>query len=257
MVLAGCGDGPSVRVYETTRPAAYVWPTTEARTDTHEAGGLTWAWDIPAGFVDAPEVPNQLIADYRFKGTTEQLPGRMTVSMIPGEAGGVMANVMRWRNQLYLTEAKTLGPGDFVSPPFKAGNLELTIVRLTGQYRGPYTPTDLLGAIIRVSSVDGKVVQSWFFKLVGDRETVEANTPLFPGIYTSFRVAGVDVSSLPEELRAKPAPSDPGEDRPTPDDLKPTDNRPSIVRPDGTTPSVIRPNNNKPDDKPTDEGAQP
>jgi hypothetical protein len=198
--LAGCGEEAGVRVYETTQPAAYRWPEAEARTDEYEADGVTWAWDVPAGFVDAPEVPDQLVADYRFKSNNPDLPGRLTVSMIRGEAGGIMANAQRWRNQLFLTETKGMGPGDFVSQPFRSGNLELTIVRLSGQYRGPYVPTDILGAIIQVRSPEGRVAQSWFFKMAGDRETIEDNTHLFPRIYTSFRLAGVETPELPVEL---------------------------------------------------------
>lgn len=198
--LAGCGEEPAVRVYETTRPAAYVWPQADAdaRTDEHEINGVTWAWDVPEGFVDAPQLPDRLIADYRFKGANEELPGRLTVSMIPGEAGGVMANVQRWQRQLYMTEPMGLSKHDLVTPMITPNNLELVLVRLTGQYRGPHVPTDLLGAIILVRTPGGEVMQSWFFKMVGDRETIEANTHLFPRIYTSFRVSEISPELLAE-----------------------------------------------------------
>lgn len=205
MALAGCGEEPAVRVYETTRPAAYAWPRTAERTAEHKVDGLTWAWDVPEGFVDAPEVPDQLIADYRFKGASEELPGRLTVSMIPGEAGGVMANIKRWQSQLFVSgEVKTFGPNDMISPPFSSGNLELTLVRLTGQYQGPYVATDLLGAIIRVSSIDGRVVQTWFFKMLGDAPSIDAQTYAFQRICNSFRIADVDPSNLPKPLLGRP-----------------------------------------------------
>ena len=117
LLLAGCGEEPAVRSYESTRPAAYEWPTTEKREAEHDADGLPWVWEVPAGWVDAPEVPDQLVADYRFKGVTEALPGRLTISMIPGEAGGVMANVQRWRKQLFVTDSSGIGPRDVVSRP--------------------------------------------------------------------------------------------------------------------------------------------
>lgn len=209
LLLAGCGEEPAIRVYETSQPAAYVWPVTQAREAVHEAGGTEWAWEVPAGWVDAPEVPEQLnvdtrfsvVADYRFKGTTEALPGRATVSVIRGDAGGVMANVTRWRQQLFLTQVAGIGPGDSLSPPIPTPMGEMTIIELAGQYQGPNTATHLSGAILRIPTADGsRVYQTWFFKLVGDRETVEQHRKSLIRLYLSFRPASEPRIPLPDDL---------------------------------------------------------
>lgn len=219
--LAGCGEEPAVRSYEAVRPAAYVWPQTKARDVEHKTArlGWSWSWTVPAGWVDAAEVPDQLIADYRFKGTTEDLPGRVTVSMIDGDGGGIMANVKRWHQQLYVTTARALGPRDTVSQPMPGPVGQITIVELAGQYQGPNVPTQLLGAIIQVPSPDGEVLQSWFFKMVGDEQTIDANRLQFTKLFLSFRPAGSEPIDLPESLflpedrSSQPAPPK-QEDRP-------------------------------------------
>lgn len=203
LVMTGCGEEPAVRTYEVTRPASYDWPETEPREDRHEAGGIAWVWSVPAGWVDAPEVPDQLVADYRFKGTGDALPGRMTVSVIPGEAGGLMANVVRWRQQMFATTISGIGPKDVVHSPVRG----LTIVELTGQYQGPYVPTRLVGAIFQIPSKDGGILQTWFFKMVGDETTIQKNWLAFARVFMSFRPEGAEAVELPDDL-LPPAPTD-------------------------------------------------
>ncbi len=222
-LLAGCGEAPEVRTYETTRPVGYSWPATEARDVTIEAGGARWVFQVPAGWVEAPEVPDQLLADFRFKGSEEVLPGRMTVSMIPGEAGGIRANITRWRQQLFLTPVVGPGPEDGFET-IGGGAMDITIVQLAGQYRGPNVPTHLMGAIIRVFNEAGGVVQTWFFKMVGDPEALSDNWLDFTRCFLSFRSADVELHGWPDDLTLPGGVSDE-----TP--AEPADERPFLARP--------------------------
>lgn len=194
--LIGCGEEPAVRSYTATAPAAYDWPKTEARLTTHEAGRMNWVWEVPPGWVDAPEVPDMLVADYRFPGATEALPGRMTVAMIPGDAGGVEPNVMRWLQQLYLTNVARLGPKDMMYEPVPG----TTFVELHGQYQGPNQPSHLFGVIKQLPAQEGGVFQTWTFKLVGDPATVEQNRLALIRLVLSFRPEGAEAPDLPDEL---------------------------------------------------------
>ncbi len=224
--LAGCGEEPAVRSYETTLPVAYNWPVTQSREAQHKSEllGWSWAWTVPAGWVDAPEVPDLLVADYRLKGTTDDLPGRVTVSVIDGDGGGIMTNVNRWHQQLYVTTARGLGPRDIVSQPMPGPVGQITIVELTGQYQGPYVPTHLLGAIIQIAGPDGKVLQTWFFKMVGDQQTINDNRLTFTRLFLSFRPAGSAPIDLPDEFFV---PEKPATQTPT----APQDDRPFLARP--------------------------
>lgn len=252
-VLAGCGDEPAVRTYEVAKPVAYAWPKTEAREQAYEEDNVAWVWDVPAGWVDAPEVPEQLVADYRFKGVDEDLPGRMTLSVISGDAGGVMANVARWRQQMFSMPVTGLGPKDLLSRPMPAPAGELTIVELEGQYRGPHEPTYLLGAILRVPATDGSTYQTWFFKMVGDRPTIQENRLALAKMFLSFRPKGTDPVSLPPDFFL-PGTGAPGEDAP---DATAEEQDPPVRDTDEGQDDVNDNEASEASDAPTAEGEQP
>ena len=172
MLVLGCGEEPTIQRYEVTEPIAFDWPVTQEREAEVEVDDLTWVWEVPAGWIDAPEVPDQLVADYRFKGASDVLPGRLTVSVIDGDAGGVNANVLRWLQQLYVTDARSLGPKDRVEDPMRVPFGFATFVELHGQYQGEHSPTHIFAAIVQIPADDGSVYQTWFFKLAGDEATV-------------------------------------------------------------------------------------
>ena len=199
VLLAGCGEEPTIETYEVSLPAAYPWPETERREVTIDAEGANWVWEVPAGWVDAPEVPELLLADYRFKGTSESLPGRMTVSMITGDGGGIDTNVKRWQQQMYITTVQGLGPNDLVSEPLRIPYGIATFVKLAGQYQGEHTPTHLSAAIVQIPAEGGGVYQSWFFKMVGDAATIEENNLKMARMILSFRPEGADAPDLPED----------------------------------------------------------
>lgn len=197
LLLLGCGEQPGIQRYEVTQPVGFDWPQTELREAVVEVDDLSWVWEVPAGWVDAPEVPDQLVADYRFKGSNDSLPGRITVSKIDGDAGGVDANIMRWLQQLYVTTARGLGPDDKVSDPMPIGLGSATFVELHGQYQGEHYPTRLSAAIVQVPAEGGGVFQTWFFKLVGDDETIEANRMGLARMILTFRPEGTPRPVLP------------------------------------------------------------
>jgi hypothetical protein len=83
----------------------------------------------------------------------------ISVSAFPGEAGGLLANINRWRGQLGLAP---LADGDLAGATTAldgAGGLHFTVADLSGQSGG--APTRMLGAIL---SFEG---QTYFFKMTG------------------------------------------------------------------------------------------
>lgn len=224
LLLLGCGEEAEVRVYESTRPASYNWPDTEPRqashTETYRTPDgereVTWVWDVPEGWVDAPEVSQFHVADYRFPGTTQALPGRLTVSVSRGDGGGVRENIQRWRGQLFLAPPKGPAPGDSVSRPMGVPVGEATIVELSGQYQGEHVPTHLLGAIVQVPAQDGSTFQTWFFKMLGDRQTINNNRKKMLRMILSLRPEGAPAPDLPEELFDRALPGNNADTQPPP-----------------------------------------
>jgi hypothetical protein len=95
----------------------------------------------------------------------------ISVIAFPGEAGGLLANINRWRGQLGLAP---LADGDLAGATTAldgAGGLHFTIVDLSGQTGG--ASARMLGAIL---SFDG---QTYFFKLTGPDALVAQEKPAF------------------------------------------------------------------------------
>jgi len=87
--------------------------------------------------------------------------GNADISIIafPGEAGGLLPNINRWRGQLGLAPLAEADLAGTTTALDGAGGLHFTVVDLSGQAAG--TPARMLGAILSFGG------QTYFFKLTG------------------------------------------------------------------------------------------
>jgi hypothetical protein len=96
----------------------------------------------------------------------------ISVTSFPGESGGLLANINRWREQLGLDavdpqrlesiiERRTLGRRDFV------------IVDLFNERATSKNKERIIGAIVPASG------ETWFFKMTGDEASTAAQKPAF------------------------------------------------------------------------------
>jgi len=95
----------------------------------------------------------------------------ISISAFPGEAGGLLANINRWRGQLGLDP---IAGGDLAGATIAfdgAGGLHFTVVDLSGHTGG--APARMLGAIL---SFEG---QTYFFKMTGPDAIVAREKPAF------------------------------------------------------------------------------
>lgn len=93
----------------------------------------------------------------------------MVVSHFPGNAGGVDANIERWKKQFSDIQ------GEPKIEKFEADGLKVTVLDITGAYKDPFSPAGgpnyrLLGAIVETG--DGP----YFFKLNGPKNSVSAQS---------------------------------------------------------------------------------
>mgnify|MGYP001582939680 CR=1 FL=1 len=159
-------EGPAVRA----RAAA---PEVTAA----EAGASSLAWTVPAGWKAKPASSMRL-------ATFEISAGGATVDLsvvaIPGEAGGVLANVNRWRGQLGLAEVAEDGLARVVERvACPAGALR--VVDFTG--KGDGEPARMVVALISHGG------QTWFFKATGSPEAVGAAKPALLAFLKSVHAA--------------------------------------------------------------------
>lgn len=127
----------------------------------------TLVWQAPAQWVSKPAA--------QFRKATYSVPGDagesdLSITAFPGEAGGELANVNRWRSQL---AQPPLGPNelDGAVTRVEANGLKFAIVEIAP--RGDPGGKGIIGAMVPVGG------STWFFKLAGPGPSVKAAKPAF------------------------------------------------------------------------------
>jgi len=165
-----------LQTLQASAPAAAAAPATPAgpapadmaNTAVIKAEGPGLKWIAPAHWQSRPAVAMRK-ATYAVPGENGAA-GDLSITAFPGDVGGELANVNRWRGQLALpplAEAEVAGAVTRVSPH----GLSVTLVDFSG---GPADkPVRLLGAIVPYGGA------TWFFKLTGPADLVAGEKPAF------------------------------------------------------------------------------
>jgi hypothetical protein len=95
----------------------------------------------------------------------------VSVTAFPDSAGGLLANINRWRGQIGLLPVDETGLDKDVSDITIAGHPG-SFVDMTGSSNAS-DPSRIVGAIV---SIEGK---TWFFKMMGPAEAVGSELPAF------------------------------------------------------------------------------
>ncbi len=140
-------------------------------------------WTVPEGWSENPE-PDPMgmrLLDLRFGPNKE---GECYISLMPGSAGGLDANVNRWRTQMdqpaYTAEELAALP----KKPFF--NREATFVAFDGDFKGFGADTAKTG--YRMLGLIHSTEQATIFvKLTGPKELVEQNTAAFDAFCQSIK----------------------------------------------------------------------
>jgi hypothetical protein len=141
--------------------------------DVSTTGELQWA--LPKGWTDSRT------GGMRYATLKPTAPGKIDVSVtvFPGPAGGEIANVNRWRNQIGLPpvdEASLARDRKALKSP--AGSVAIFDYTSDGQAK-----TRLVAAILFAGG------NSWFVKMVGDAGPVAASRADFIRLLESLRLA--------------------------------------------------------------------
>ncbi|WP_242393513.1 hypothetical protein [Anaeromyxobacter oryzisoli] len=170
--VPGAGAGP-MGSGPTAAPAGGAMDGAEVAPPPPPAGGGL-RWSLPKGWSEAKEG-----GPMRYATLRPGVPGKVEVSVIvlPGPAGGELANVNRWRNQIGL-------------PPL--AEAELPAARRTVKAGvGPVAVYDFTSEGRRKSRVVAGLAanagSTWFVKLSGDAEAVSAARPAFMTLLESLR----------------------------------------------------------------------
>lgn len=138
----------------------------EIRKPAPAAAGPALDWHAPQAWASETPGPAQL-ARFRIDGS-DNSQAVASITALTGEAGGLLANVNRWRTQLGLEAATET---DSVTEKVATGVGQALLVSLTGEPAGEKAGRAMLVAVLPHEG------ETWFFKIVGDGKVVEAARP--------------------------------------------------------------------------------
>lgn len=157
-------------------------PTASAAGAPGGASGIAFDYQLPEGWSEAPKSGMRQL-NFTFGENGE---GECYLTMLQGSAGGLEANVNRWRGQMGL---EPVGPDEIAAlPKKKLFGLEATFISLDGDFLSgfgspePQKDYRLLGVIVWIEQIG-----SIFVKLTGPRDVVEANAEDFDALCASIR----------------------------------------------------------------------
>jgi hypothetical protein len=132
-------------------------------------------WTVPEGWQETP--PTQmLLGRFEVKEGDDQL--EITVSAFPGDVGGTVANVNRWRTQIGLPPQSETEIKEALEPLDLADGRAI-LVDMTNPREG--------GAIRVIGVIWPRGASTWFYKLSGDGSLAEREKEAFVGFVQSVR----------------------------------------------------------------------
>ena len=159
------GNLSDVTVYKVPKEKPAALP---AQLAAAPAPKSAMTWDIPKGWEKKPPAPMR-VASFA-AGNAE-----VSIVSLPGEAGGVLANINRWRGQLGL-------------PPIAEKDLA-SATRLVDTAAGRVLVVDFTGGPKRmVAGLLSANDESWFFKMTGEEKSVANALPAFNSFLGSLRL---------------------------------------------------------------------
>ena len=125
-------------------------------------------WTVPADWKEGP-LAQFLVA--KFIIGSDEATAAVNVSSLSGDGGGLAANVNRWRAQL---GQPPLTEDDIAKlPTIDASGVKATLVQINGTDARSRQPASLVGVVLPLNG------QTWFYKLMGDKEVVSQQIPAF------------------------------------------------------------------------------
>ncbi len=138
-----------------------------ANTAVPTANGSDLTWSAPAGW--KPKAPGAMRKG-SFTVAGADGDADLSITAFPGDVGGELANLNRWRGQIQLaplTEADLAA----ATTRFEQNGLSFVVVDFVSP--SSVKPARILGAIVPFNGA------TWFFKLMGPDATVFATKPAF------------------------------------------------------------------------------
>jgi hypothetical protein len=170
LVAPACRQQPQTREYEENSASAAAAPM-QMQTRPHS---VSWRWERPLQWREEESAGLRLAT---FSITSGAEVGQCTLITLPGDGGGVQANVQRWLDQLHLPLFSQPELDDFLSRQKKmrtVSGLPVTII----DFASLNNPQDRSGTSLLVAVITGEN-QTLFVKMSGEKALLEKNREVF------------------------------------------------------------------------------
>lgn len=136
-------------------------------------------WTVPDGWQEVPPTA-MLLAKFTLSGP-EGGQADVTVSVFPGDVGGLLANVNRWRSQV---GQPPVGEADLANhlTALDVGGNPASLVDVSGTSLDTGVSNRLIGAIVPQGG------RTWFFKLFGDSRVAAEQKEAFLQFVNSIQL---------------------------------------------------------------------
>ena len=159
-------------------PAPGATGGTMAGTPVATAGGAALTWTAPAHW--AAKSGNAMRkGSYAIKADGVAGEADLSITAFPGDVGGDLANVNRWRGQIQLPPINQ-AELESTTQHLDRNGLHITFVDLTGKGAEPQR---ILGAIVPLEG------STWFFKLMGPAALVAKEQAAFTAFIDTIKPA--------------------------------------------------------------------
>lgn len=140
-------------------------------------------WSIPAGWAESatPDPSGMRLLDLRFGPNQE---GECYISLMPGPAGGLEANVNRWRTQMGQPAYTPEEIAQLSKKPFF--NREATFVAFDGDFKG-FGQDQAKSGYRLLGLIHSAEQATIFVKLTGPKALVEENAAAFDAFCQSIK----------------------------------------------------------------------
>lgn len=137
-------------------------------------------WEVPDTWKEMPQGDGMRLVDLRFGPGDE---GECYVSLMPGNAGGLTANVNRWRSQMGLDPLDEAGIAALPKKDFF--NRNATFISIDGDFSG-FGASEAKGGYRMLGLIHSADEATIFVKLTGPQDVVEANRSQFEAFCKSI-----------------------------------------------------------------------
>ncbi len=166
LLLSACRKDAIVS-YRAPKDAAPALPAPMA-----SSASLPLAWALPKGWTQKP--PSEMrVASFAAAGK-DGLSADISVVSLSGDAGGILANVNRWRGQLQLPPVREAGLAGCTRRIAPGGRRMVLVDFVT---KGLYIDNRYKKRI--VAAIYPRGGGTWFFKMAGEDALVAAQKPAF------------------------------------------------------------------------------